>query len=58
MSAAFDAMSAREMVARVARREVSPLELTRRALERAEATQASLNCFSALAPEAALAQAR
>src|SRR5215470_445265 len=42
----------------IARREISPVELTRRALERAEATQASLNAFFVLMPEQAMEQAK
>src|SRR4029077_10242290 len=42
---------------RIARREVSPVEVTRRALDKAEATQASLNAFFFLMPEPALAAA-
>ena len=58
MSAAFDAMTAMEMRARIARREISPVEVTRRALDKAEATQASLNAFFLLMPEKALAAAK
>jgi aspartyl-tRNA(Asn)/glutamyl-tRNA(Gln) amidotransferase subunit A len=58
MSAAFDAMTAIELRGRIARREVSPVEVTRRALEKAQATQASLNAFFILMPEKALATAK
>jgi aspartyl-tRNA(Asn)/glutamyl-tRNA(Gln) amidotransferase subunit A len=58
MSADLDAMTAMELRGRIARREVSPVEVTRRALERAEATQASLNAFFFLMPERAMAAAR
>ncbi len=58
MSADFDNMTAIELKRRIARREVSPVEVTRRALEKAEATQATLNCFSVIVPEAALEAAR
>ena len=58
MSAEFDAMTAAEMRRRVAAKEVSPVELTRRALAKAEATQATLNAFFVLLPEAALAAAK
>jgi Asp-tRNA(Asn)/Glu-tRNA(Gln) amidotransferase A subunit family amidase len=58
MSAAFDAMTAVELRGRIARREVSPVEVTRRALEKAEATQTSLNAFFILMPEQALAAAK
>jgi aspartyl-tRNA(Asn)/glutamyl-tRNA(Gln) amidotransferase subunit A len=58
MSAAFDAMTAIEVRDRIARREISPVEVTRRALEKAEATQSSLNAFFFLMPEKALAAAK
>ena len=58
MSAAFDAMTAMELRGRIARREVSPVEVTRRALEKAEATQGSLNAFFILMPDKALAAAK
>lgn len=58
MSAEFDRMSAVEMKRRIARKEISPVEVTRRALAAAEATQKTLNAFSTLMPEAALSAAR
>jgi aspartyl-tRNA(Asn)/glutamyl-tRNA(Gln) amidotransferase subunit A len=58
MSAEFDFMTATELRARIARREISPVDVTRRALEKAEATQASLNAFFVLMPAAAMASAR
>ena len=58
MSIEFDAMSAVEMRQRVAAKEISPLDLTRRALTKAEATQSTLNAFYILMPEQALAAAR
>ena len=58
MSADFDAMSAAELRRRVAAKDVSPVELTRRALAKAEATQATLNAFFVLLPERALAAAK
>jgi hypothetical protein len=58
MSQAFDAMTAIELRDRIARREISPVEVTRRALEKAQATQASLNAFFFLMPEKALAAAK
>ncbi|MGQ4273832.1 amidase family protein [Terrihabitans sp. B22-R8] len=58
MSAEYDYMSAHEMRRRVAAKEISPVELTRRALDKAAATQGSLNCFFLLMPEEALATAR
>lgn len=45
MSAEFDLMSANELRQRILAREVSPVEVTRRALMKAEATQKSLNAF-------------
>ena len=57
MSAEFDFMSACELRRLVAAREVSPVELTERALERAEATQPQLNAFFVLMPEEARAAA-
>ncbi len=58
MSADFDFMTARELARRIAAREVSPVEVTRRALGRAEATQDSLNSFALIMHEQALAAAR
>lgn len=58
MSAEFDTMSAMDLRRRIAAREISPVELTRRALDKAQATQASLNAFFVLMPEAAMAAAR
>ncbi len=58
MSADFDFMTARELARRIVAREVSPVEVTRRALGRAEATQASLNAFFLVMDEQALAAAR
>ena len=58
MSVEFDAMSAVEMRQRIATKEISPLDLTRRALAKAEATQSTLNAFYVLMPEQALAAAR
>ena len=58
MSSEFDFMTARELARRIAAREVSPVEVTRRALGRAEATQASLNAFALIMDEQALAAAR
>jgi aspartyl-tRNA(Asn)/glutamyl-tRNA(Gln) amidotransferase subunit A len=58
MSSEFDAMSAMEMRRRIAAKEISPLDLTRRALAKAEATQSTLNAFYILMPEQALAAAR
>ena len=58
MSAVFDAMTAVELRGLIARREVSPVEVTRRALNKAEATQGSLNAFFILMPDKALAAAK
>lgn len=58
MSAEFDTMSAVDLARLVAARQVSPVDLTRRALEKAEATQASLNAFFVLLPDQAMDQAR
>jgi aspartyl-tRNA(Asn)/glutamyl-tRNA(Gln) amidotransferase subunit A len=58
MPADFDAMTAVELRDHIARREISPVEVTRRALEKAQATQATLNAFFLLMPEQAMAQAQ
>jgi aspartyl-tRNA(Asn)/glutamyl-tRNA(Gln) amidotransferase subunit A len=58
MSSAFDAMTAIELRARIARREVSPVDVVRRSLEKAEATQSTLNAFFLLMPDEAMAAAR
>jgi aspartyl-tRNA(Asn)/glutamyl-tRNA(Gln) amidotransferase subunit A len=58
VSADFDLMSAEDLRRRIGLREISPVEVTRRALERAEATQTSLNAFFVLLPEVAMAAAR
>ncbi|MHC2512477.1 aspartyl-tRNA(Asn)/glutamyl-tRNA(Gln) amidotransferase subunit A [Bradyrhizobium elkanii] len=58
MSVEFDTMSATEMRRRVATKEISPVELTNRALEKADATQSTLNAFYLLMPDKALAAAR
>ena len=58
MSADFDFMSATALARMVATRAVSPVELTRRALDRAAATQASLNAFFLLMENEALDAAR
>ena len=51
-------MTAMELRRRVTRKDVSPVELTERALAKAERTQATLNAFFLIMPEAALAAAR
>ena len=58
MSAEFDFMTAIELRRLVATRKISPVELTRRALAKAEATQATLNAFFVMMPEKALAAAK
>ncbi len=58
MSADFDFMSATALARMVATRAVSPVELTRRALDRAAATQGSLNAFFLLMENEALDAAR
>lgn len=58
MSAEFDTMSAMEMRRRIAAKEISPVELTKRALAKAEGTQATLNAFYHLMPDEALAAAK
>ena len=58
MSTDLDTMTAMELRRRVSRKDVSPVELTERALAKAERTQATLNAFFLIMPEAALAAAR
>ena len=58
MSHEFDYLSAVELKRLIATRQASPVEITRRALAKAEATQGSLNCFSTLTPDTAMAAAR
>ena len=58
MSAEFDRLTAREAASLVASGQVSPVDLMRRALDKAEATQSTINAFAELRPEAALAEAR
>jgi aspartyl-tRNA(Asn)/glutamyl-tRNA(Gln) amidotransferase subunit A len=47
-----------ELRRRIAAKEISPVELTQRALAKAEATQSTLNAFYLLMPEDALATAK
>ena len=54
----LDFMTASELARRIAKRDVSPVEATRRALARAEATQGTINAFSVLFRDAALVAAR
>ena len=58
MSSEFDFMSARELRRRIGRKEISPVEVMRRALDKAAAEQERLNAFALLTPETALAAAR
>jgi len=58
MSADFDRMSAVELRQHIIKKELSPVEITKRALQAAESTQKTLNAFCALLPEAALADAK
>ncbi len=58
MSAEFDLMTAVALRDLIAQRKVSPVEVTRRALEKAETTQASLNAFCLLMPDEAMETAR
>ncbi len=57
-AAEFDMMTAVELRRRVASKNVSPVELTQRALAKAEAAQGSLNAFFVVLPETALAAAK
>jgi aspartyl-tRNA(Asn)/glutamyl-tRNA(Gln) amidotransferase subunit A len=58
MSIEFDTMSATEMRRRIVAKEISPVDLTKRAIAKADATQSTLNAFYLLMPEEALAAAR
>ncbi len=58
MSADFDYMSALEQRRLVANKDVSPVELTKRALDRAKATDKKLNSFYFLMEKEALAAAK
>ena len=58
MSAEFDFMTAIELRRLVTSKRVSPVELTQRALEKAQATQFTLNAFFILMPEKAMAAAK
>ena len=51
-------LPATELLARIGRRELSPVELTAAVLARAEALQPELNCFITLCGEEAMAEAR
>ena len=51
-------LSARETARLIGRKELSPVEVVRRALDEAEATQATLNAFTVLRRDEALSEAR
>jgi aspartyl-tRNA(Asn)/glutamyl-tRNA(Gln) amidotransferase subunit A len=51
-------LSATDLRRRISRKEISPVEVTRAVLARAELLQPELNCFITLCAEEALAQAR
>lgn len=57
MSVEFDRMSAVEMRRRIRKKEISPVDVAKRSLEAAEASQSKLNAFFRLMPESALAAA-
>lgn len=57
MSREFDFMSALELRAAIAGKQVSPVEVVRRALERMDETEPQLNAFAERAPELAMAAA-
>ena len=50
-------LSAADLSARVARKEISPVEITRAVLERAERLQPELNCFITISGDEAMAEA-
>lgn len=58
MSADFDYLTATELRSLITTKKASPVEITKRALDKAKDTQDSLNCYSTLTPEIALAAAR
>jgi aspartyl-tRNA(Asn)/glutamyl-tRNA(Gln) amidotransferase subunit A len=58
MSSEFDAMSATELRRRIGAKQISPVELTERALAKASATQATLNAFYFLMADEAMAAAK
>ncbi len=58
MNLDLDYADAVDLRRRIGAKEISPVELTRRALEKAERTQATLNAFFVLTPEAAMRAAR
>ena len=54
----FDWMTAVELRRRIARREISPVDVTRRALDKAQSTQSTLNAFCLLMSDEAMAAAK
>ena len=58
MSEEFDYMSATELRLRIGKKQISPLELTIRSLERAESVQETLNPFYALMADRAVDEAK
>jgi aspartyl-tRNA(Asn)/glutamyl-tRNA(Gln) amidotransferase subunit A len=58
MSSEFDYMSAADLRHRILLKEISPVDVTRRALEKAESTQSTLNAFFVLTPDEAMDAAR
>ena len=58
MSEEFDYMSATELRLRIGKKEISPLELTIRSLERAEYVQETLNPFYAIMADRAVDEAK
>lgn len=58
MSSEFDMMTAMEMRSEIVARRISPVDLTRRALEKIEKTQDSLNAFFFVSADEALEAAR
>ena len=57
MAGEFGALTGRETARLIARKELSPVEIVRGALDRAEETQRTLNAFTVLRPEDALKEA-
>ena len=57
MAGEFGALTARETARLIGRKELSPVEVVRGALDRAEATQSTLNAFTVLRREEALKEA-
>ena len=58
MAHEFDYMSATELRLRIARKDISPVELARHTLERADAVQADLNPFFVMFPDHAMSAAQ